>query len=135
MQYIISTLSLTCAFQANKYSSARDVKDYLKLTHDLDFNDYYLSSSGRVIDDSEALVLNCLNNATLTVNFRLRGGKVHGSLASAGKVKSSTPKIDKQEKPRKKTGRAKRRIQYNRRFGNVSLSFGGRRKGPNSNKK
>ena len=42
-------------------------------------------------------------------------GKVHGSLARAGKVKSQTPKLDKQEKPKKPTGRAKKRLQYNRR--------------------
>lgn len=49
-----------------------------------------------------------------------------------GKVKGQTPKVDKQEKKKKKTGRAKRRIQYNRRFVNVVATFG-RRRGPNSN--
>ena len=39
------------------------------------------------------------------------GGKVHGSLARAGKVKGQTPKVDKQEKKKAKTGRAKRRMQ------------------------
>ncbi|CAG8809430.1 14965_t:CDS:2, partial [Gigaspora margarita] len=47
-------------------------------------------------------------------------GKVHGSLARAGKVKSQTPKVEKQEKKKKKTGRAKKRILYNRRFVNVA---------------
>jgi small subunit ribosomal protein S30e len=59
-------------------------------------------------------------------------GKVHGSLARAGKVKHQTPKVDKQEKKKKKTGRAKRRVQYNRRFVNVVPTFG-RKKGPNAN--
>ncbi|EFN87664.1 40S ribosomal protein S30, partial [Harpegnathos saltator] len=59
-------------------------------------------------------------------------GKVHGSLARAGKVKAQTPKVEKQEKSKKKTGRAKRRIQYNRRFVNVVQTFG-RRRGPNAN--
>lgn len=49
-----------------------------------------------------------------------------------GKVKGQTPKVEKQEKKKKKTGRAKRRIQYNRRFVNVVSTFG-RRRGPNSN--
>lgn len=31
-------------------------------------------------------------------------GKVHGSLARAGKVKGQTPKVDKQEKKKKRTG-------------------------------
>jgi len=66
------------------------------------------------------------------VCVRLLGGKVHGSLARAGKVKGQTPKVEKQEKKKKKTGRAKRRMQYNRRFVNVVQSFG-RRRGPNTN--
>lgn len=45
---------------------------------------------------------------------------VHGSLARAGKVKSQTPKVDKQEKKKTPKGRAKKRILYNRRC--VSLS-------------
>jgi len=39
---------------------------------------------------------------------------VHGSLARAGKVKHQTPKVEKQEKKKKKTGRAD---------GNISLIF------------
>jgi small subunit ribosomal protein S30e len=31
-------------------------------------------------------------------------GKVHGSLARAGKVKGQTPKVEKQEKKKKPTG-------------------------------
>ncbi|KAJ3931719.1 MAG: ribosomal protein S30 [Lentinula lateritia] len=42
-------------------------------------------------------------------------GKVHGSLARAGKVKSQTPKVDAQEKKKTPKGRAKKRILYNRR--------------------
>uniref|UniRef100_A0A673I988 Ubiquitin-like protein FUBI n=1 Tax=Sinocyclocheilus rhinocerous TaxID=307959 RepID=A0A673I988_9TELE len=64
--------------------------------------------------------------------FKLLLCKVHGSLARAGKVRGQTPKVDKQEKKKKKTGRAKRRIQYNRRFVNVVPTFG-KKKGPNAN--
>merc|ERR1711974_383075 len=53
---------------------------------------------------------------TLHIGGKLFGGKVHGSLARAGKVKGQTPKVDKEEKKKKKTGRAARRTQYNRRF-------------------
>merc|ERR1712168_1181259 len=69
-------------------------------------------------------------NDVIQITEKLLGGKVHGSLARAGKVKSQTPKVEAQEKKKKKTGRAKRRIQYNRRFVNVVPTFG-RRKGPN----
>ena|SRR6266404_1078816 len=41
---------------------------------------------------------------------------VHGSLARAGKVKSQTPKVEKQEKKKSPKGRAKKRMLYNRRF-------------------
>ncbi|CAN0136879.1 unnamed protein product [Discosporangium mesarthrocarpum] len=60
-------------------------------------------------------------------------GKVHGSLARAGKVKGQTPKIDQQEKKKQPRGRAKKRMQYNRRFVNVVTGVGGKRLGPNSN--
>ncbi|ORE06947.1 40S ribosomal protein S30 [Rhizopus microsporus var. microsporus] len=55
-------------------------------------------------------------------------GKVHGSLARAGKVKSQTPKVAKQEKKKPKTGRAKKRQIYNRRFVNVTTQIGGKRR-------
>ena len=64
--------------------------------------------------------------------LRLRGGgKVHGSLARAGKVKGQTPKVAKQDKKKRLTGRAKRE-QYNRRFVNVGSSMG-KKVGPNNN--
>ncbi|PGH03809.1 40S ribosomal protein S30 [Polytolypa hystricis UAMH7299] len=54
-------------------------------------------------------------------------GKVHGSLARAGKVKSQTPKVEPQEKKKTPKGRAKKRLQYTRRFVNVTMT-GGKRK-------
>ncbi|KAF7292847.1 Aryl-alcohol oxidase-like protein [Mycena indigotica] len=55
-------------------------------------------------------------------------GKVHGSLARAGKVKGQTPKVEKQEKKKTPKGRAKKRIIYNRRFVNVTTLPGGKRR-------
>ncbi|CAI0394936.1 unnamed protein product, partial [Linum tenue] len=43
-------------------------------------------------------------------------GKVHGSLARAGKVRGQTPKVAKQEKKKRPRGRAHKRMQYTRRF-------------------
>ncbi|KAK5199037.1 40S ribosomal protein S30 [Exophiala xenobiotica] len=54
-------------------------------------------------------------------------GKVHGSLARAGKVKSQTPKVEPQEKKKQPKGRAKKRMTYVRRFVNVTMT-GGKRK-------
>jgi len=50
-------------------------------------------------------------------------GKVHGSLARAGKVKNQTPKVAKAEKKKRLTGRAKKRFTYNRRFVSVPISI------------
>uniref|UniRef100_A0A8C9DD63 FAU ubiquitin like and ribosomal protein S30 fusion n=1 Tax=Prolemur simus TaxID=1328070 RepID=A0A8C9DD63_PROSS len=84
--------------------------------------------------EDEATLSQCGVEAltTLEVAGRMLGGKVHGSLARAGKVRGQTPKVAKQEKKKKKTGRAKRRMQYNRRFVNVVPTFG-KKKGPNAN--
>ena len=60
-------------------------------------------------------------------------GKVHGSLARAGKVKGQTPKVEAQEKKKQPRGRAKKRMQYNRRYVNVVTGMGGKKVGPNSN--
>merc|ERR1719348_485126 len=89
-----------------------------------------LYCAGSPLEDDMSLSI--LENQAVDVTVPLAGGKVHGSLARAGKVRGQTPKVEAVEKKKKKTGRAKRRIQYNRRFVNVVETFG-RKKGPNSN--
>jgi len=59
-------------------------------------------------------------------------GKVHGSLARAGKVRGQTPKVAKQDKKKRPKGRAFKRMVYNRRFVNVVVGVG-KKRGPNSN--
>ena len=55
-------------------------------------------------------------------------GKLHGSIAQAGKVRNQTPKVaPSEEKKKKLNGRAKRRQQYNRRFVTQVAAFGPRR--------
>merc|ERR1711997_452554 len=81
--------------------------------------DVLLYASGKPL--LEGLV-NSIEHCTVDVTLPLLGGKVRGQ----------TPKVEAQEKKKKKTGRAKRRIQYNRRFVNVVQPFG-RRRGPNAN--
>ena len=58
-------------------------------------------------------------------------GKVHGSLARAGKVKKQTPKVKPMDKKKAPTGRFKKRIQYAKRFVNKIKD----KKSPNSNAK
>lgn len=102
----------------------------LSILEGIEAEDFTLSCEGTVLGVEN--VVSSLSNIELDFNIPLLGGKVHGSLARAGKVKGQTPKVEKQEKKKKKTGRAKRRIQFNRRFANVVQSFG-RRRGPNAN--
>eukprot|EP00281_Chroomonas_sp_CCMP1168_P021974 CAMPEP_0206230518 /NCGR_PEP_ID=MMETSP0047_2-20121206/10308_1 /ASSEMBLY_ACC=CAM_ASM_000192 /TAXON_ID=195065 /ORGANISM="Chroomonas mesostigmatica_cf, Strain CCMP1168" /LENGTH=145 /DNA_ID=CAMNT_0053653959 /DNA_START=35 /DNA_END=472 /DNA_ORIENTATION=+ len=91
-----------------------------------------LAFNGRVLEDVCTLEDYTVGEAaTLEAYVPMLGGKQHGSLARAGKVRGQTPKVEKQDSKKKVTGRAKRRIQYNRRFVNVvGGAFG--KKGPNS---
>merc|ERR1719379_1901746 len=92
----------------------------------------YLSCGGRMLGEGLLAAQGVAPLSTVAVGVRMVGGKVHGSLARAGKVKGQTPKVEPQEKKKKKTGRAKRRIQYNKRFVNVVVGPG-KKRSPNSN--
>eukprot|EP00741_Cyanophora_paradoxa_P006496 tig00001003_g6288.t1 len=83
-------------------------------------------------DDSTFAECGIQDLATINASAALLGGKVHGSLARAGKVRGQTPKVAKAEKKKRPRGRAKRREQYNRRFVNIVVGFG-KKKGPNTN--
>ncbi|XP_078401813.1 ubiquitin-like FUBI-ribosomal protein eS30 fusion protein [Cetorhinus maximus] len=110
-----------------------EIKGHVESLEGVSAIDQVILLAGTPLDDDD-IIGQCgiSEHCTLEVVARLLGGKVHGSLARAGKVKGQTPKVAKQEKRKKKTGRAKRRMQYNRRFVNV-LPYFGKRKGPNSN--
>nr|AFM85678.1 ubiquitin-like protein fubi and ribosomal protein S30 isoform 1 [Callorhinchus milii] len=110
-----------------------EIKAHVGTLEGLAASDQVLLLAGTPLED-DAVIGQCgvSEHCTLEVAARMLGGKVHGSLARAGKVKGQTPKVAKQEKKKKRTGRAKRRMQYNRRFVNVVPTFG-KKKGPNSN--
>ncbi|XP_048840874.1 FAU ubiquitin like and ribosomal protein S30 fusion a [Brienomyrus brachyistius] len=113
--------------------TVRDIKLQVQLLEGVPVDEQVLLLAGSPLDDAASLgQCGVSEHCTLEVLARMLGGKVHGSLARAGKVRGQTPKVDKQEKKKKKTGRAKRRIQYNRRFVNVVPTFG-KKKGPNAN--
>merc|ERR1712146_111681 len=61
--------------------------------------DQYLVSAGRPLEYG---LLDVSPLSTIEVGVRMLGGKVHGSLARAGKVKGQTPKVEKQEKKKVK---------------------------------
>ena len=58
-------------------------------------------------------------------------GKVHGSLARAGKVKNQTPKVAKEEKTKQPRGRALKRLKYNKRYVTNATKPGMKPKGMN----
>merc|ERR1712126_503558 len=110
-----------------------DLKELIEFRSGVACDNQVLTYAGRPLVDEQTLSEGDLQeSATVYLGERLLGGKVHGSLARAGKVKGQTPKVDPQEKKKPKTGRAKRRQQYNSRFVNVVV-IPGRRRGPNSN--
>jgi small subunit ribosomal protein S30e len=112
--------------------SVADIRRQVAALEGVEVTDLAMFCGGHPLDDEDGLSSSVCDLGTVDIELRLVGGKVHGSLARAGKVKGQTPKVEKQEKKKKKTGRAKRRLQYNRRFVNVVVTFG-RKKGPNSN--
>uniref|UniRef100_A0A8C3PD47 FAU ubiquitin like and ribosomal protein S30 fusion n=3 Tax=Archelosauria TaxID=1329799 RepID=A0A8C3PD47_CHRPI len=109
------------------------IKAHIESLEGIASEDQVVLLGGTPLED-ESLIGQCgiSEFTTLEVAARMLGGKVHGSLARAGKVRGQTPKVAKQEKKKKKTGRAKRRMQYNRRFVNIVPGFG-KKKGPNAN--
>ncbi|XP_067941708.1 ubiquitin-like FUBI-ribosomal protein eS30 fusion protein [Watersipora subatra] len=132
MQLFVKGLE-TSVLDVEETDRVIDVKEKLSNSEGIPCEDQVLTFAGRPLDNEETLAsYGIASLSTISVDVRMLGGKVHGSLARAGKVKGQTPKVEAQEKKKKKTGRARRRMQYNKRFVNVVASFG-RRRGPNSN--
>ncbi|KAJ3666491.1 hypothetical protein Zmor_001931 [Zophobas morio] len=129
MQLCFRGLS-THVLECESNETIAEIKDRIASLENLKANEISLYASGVPVSDDS--LVSTFESTDIELTVGLLGGKVHGSLARAGKVKGQTPKVEKQEKKKKKTGRAKRRIQYNRRFVNVVATFG-RRRGPNSN--
>lgn len=107
------------------------LQNFVAEAENVEASELVLYAKGHVLDQDSLAVLQ--DGSKVDVCLRLLGGKVHGSLARAGKVKGQTPKVEKQEKKRKKCGRARRRILFQKRFVNVVNAQGGKRRGPNSN--
>merc|ERR1711946_40072 len=122
--------SQTHVLQVAPEANVAQLRAQLSMLEGVDCEQLNLFCSGSPLEDE--VNVSALENMTIDLTIPLLGGKVHGSLARAGKVRGQTPKVEAGEKKKKKTGRAKRRIQYNRRFVNVVETFG-RKKGPNSN--
>ncbi|EDV42451.1 uncharacterized protein Dana_GF17995 [Drosophila ananassae] len=130
MQLFVRGLETIQALEVSQDATIAGVKNQFAELHGFNSEEFSLACEGTTLANETPVT--ALSSFELDINIPMLGGKVHGSLARAGKVKGQTPKVEKQEKKKKKTGRAKRRIQYNRRFVNVVQGFG-RRRGPNAN--
>merc|ERR1711915_559919 len=122
---------VTHVLDITEQQTVGDVRAFICEAESLPESEVRLYAAGTPLDNDQAPLISLTTDA-IDVNVALKGGKVHGSLSRAGKVKGQTPKVEKKEKKKAKTGRAKRRIQYNRRYVNVVATFG-KKRGPNSN--
>lgn len=120
------------AYECSSTDHVFALKQHIEHLHQIPVEEQAIYHSGSQLEDDSLLCEVLSAGDVVDVDVRLLGGKVHGSLARAGKVKGQTPKVEKQEKKKKATGRAKRRLQYNRRFVNA-VRAPGRRRGPNAN--
>lgn len=98
------------------------IQQFITSVEGIPADDQLIFASGHVLDGESFGDLT--DGCQIEVTTRLLGGKVHGSLARAGKVKGQTPKVEKQTKKRKKCGRARRRILFQKRFSNAVNATG-----------
>eukprot|EP00043_Microstomoeca_roanoka_P020651 m.253591 g.253591 ORF g.253591 m.253591 type:complete len:132 (+) comp17232_c0_seq1:206-601(+) len=130
MQLIVRA-EQTHVVEVNEFTSVAEIRSFVEQAEGIPSSEQYLTCAGRPLVDGPLASFDICDLATVSVAARVRGGKVHGSLARAGKVKGQTPKVAKQEgKKKPKTGRAKRRQQYNNRFKSTAND---KKRSPNSN--
>ncbi|XP_060244324.1 ubiquitin-like FUBI-ribosomal protein eS30 fusion protein [Meriones unguiculatus] len=132
MQLFVGTQELHTHKVTNQETVVQ-IKAHVASLEDIDHEDQVMILVGSLLED-EVTLSQCGVEAltTLEVVGCMVGGKVHGFLALAGKVKGQTPKLKKKKKKKKKTGWAKLQMQYNHCFANVIPTFG-KKKGPNAN--
>lgn len=82
----------THVFDVSGNETVADVKALVASKESMPTGDLALYCEGRPLADDESLS-GFGELASLCVELKLRGGKVHGSLARAGKVKGQTPKV------------------------------------------
>ncbi|CAF3327402.1 unnamed protein product [Rotaria socialis] len=134
MQIFVRGPANLLAFNIEKDDTLQDVYECIAQESGCVLNDIVLSLHGAPLNNEQLFEeFNLVPGSTIDAHVKVLGGKTHGRLNNAGKVKNATPKVAPTEKPKKKTGRARRREQYAHRFANKVVSPSGDRRGPNSN--
>jgi small subunit ribosomal protein S30e len=98
------------------------VKATIASLEGLPVDSMYLTCGGRPVEAGSLVDNGVMDMSTLEVGVRMLGGKVHGSLARAGKVKGQTPKIEKQEKKKEKTGKRARQALFRGGAGGMAVA-------------
>ena len=74
--------------------SYASLQEYVAEEYDIDMGELVLSYNGTPLNDEQTVEqFGLVSGSTLDATIKLFGGKVHGSLARAGKVKGQTPKV------------------------------------------
>lgn len=70
-------------------------QEYVGEEYEINFDDIVLSYNGTPLNDEQTVEqFGLVSGSTIDATVKLFGGKVHGSLARAGKVKGQTPKVN-----------------------------------------
>ena len=71
-------------------------QEYIAEEYNIDIDDLVLSFNGTLLHKEQTVEqYELLSGSRVDATVKLFGGKVHGSLARAGKVKGQTPKVRK----------------------------------------
>merc|ERR1712036_126184 len=81
------------ALHVTEVNSEAELLEFVQKVESAPLDQLQLTLNGAPFEFSELEA-----EQTIHVSGKLFGGKVHGSLARAGKVKGQTPKVDKEEK-------------------------------------
>ena len=82
--------------KSNTRAHSPSRQEYVAEEYDMDMEEIVLNFNGTPLSDEQTVEqFGLVSGSTLDATVKLFGGKVHGSLARAGKVKGQTPKVER----------------------------------------